>query len=88
MFSHIVKEVKLISYHLRWLCRRKKMASFKKFARKLVNPLRKSVSLSKLNLDATESKQEFGLDFKDVKIALGNGVEMKLDLQKGQWTSG
>ena len=48
-------------------------------------PPRRAHSLSNLHLDASESKQEFGLDYGAVKVSLGG---QEVAFENGLWVNG
>ena len=46
---------------------------------------RKSTSMSNLNLDASERREEFGLDYGPIKLKLGPN---EITFDNGQWIAG
>lgn len=63
------------------------MSLFKKTFQPKKAPVRKTITISPLNLDATERAREFGLEFGSAQLRLGDQV-MKFDLDTGEWYSG
>lgn len=47
-------------------------------------PPRRAQSLSNLHLDASEAKQEFGIDYGDVKVSLGGN---EVAFENGLWVN-
>ena len=60
---------------------------FKKTFQPKKAPPRKTITISPLNLDATERAREFGLEFGSAQLKLGDQL-IKFDLESGEWFGG
>ena len=51
------------------------------------SPARKATTISPLQMDAAERAREFGLDFNDAHMLLGE-KEIRFDPENGEWYEG